>query len=62
MYLVVPMKAKSFMFGDNKSVVDSASMPTSTLSMKSTLASYHRDKESIAEKYGRMANQTLQTS
>ena len=32
MYLGVPMRSKSYMFGDNKSVVDSASIPTSTLS------------------------------
>ena len=37
MYLGVPIRAKSYMFGDNKSVVDSASMHTSTLSKKSTL-------------------------
>ena len=30
MYLGVPIKAKSYMFADNKSVVDSAIMPTST--------------------------------
>ena len=39
------------MFGDNKSVVDSASIPTSTLSKKSTLASYHRVREAIAAGY-----------
>ena len=36
MYLGVPVRSKSYMFGDNKSVVDSASIPTSTLSKKST--------------------------
>ena len=39
------------MFGDNKSVVDSASIPTSALSKKSTLASYHRVREVIAAEY-----------
>ena len=48
MYLGVPVRSKSYMFGDNKSVVDSASIPTSTLSKKSTLASYHRVREAIA--------------
>ena len=38
MYLGDPVRSKSYMFGDNKSVVDSASIPTSTLSKKSTLA------------------------
>ena len=39
------------MFGDNKSVVDSAIIPTSTLSKKSTLASYPRVREAIAAGY-----------
>ena len=39
------------MFGDNKSVVDSASIPTSTQSKKSSLASYHRAREAIAAGY-----------
>ena len=30
MYLGVPVRSKSYMFGDNKSVADSASIPTST--------------------------------
>ena len=51
MYLGVPARSKSYMFGDNKSVVDSASIPTSTLSKKSTLASYHRVREAIAAGY-----------
>ena len=34
MYLGVPVRSKSYMFGDNKSVVDSARIPTSTLSKK----------------------------
>ena len=40
MYLGVPVRSKSYMFGDNKSVVDNASIPTSALSKNSTLASY----------------------
>ena len=51
MYLGVPVRSKSYMFGDSKSVVDSASIPTSTLSKKSTLASYHRVREAIAAGY-----------
>ena len=52
MYLGVPVRSKSYMFGDNESsVVDSASIPTSTLSKKSTLASYHRVREAIATGY-----------
>ena len=51
MYLRVPVRSKSYMFGDKKSLVDSASIPTSTLSKKSTLASCHRVKEAIAAGY-----------
>ena len=51
MYLGVPVRSKCYMFGDNKSVVASASIPTSTLSKKSTLASYHRVREAIAAGY-----------
>ena len=51
MYLGVPVRSKSYMFSDNKSVVDSACIPTYTLSKKSTLASYHRVREAIAAGY-----------
>ena len=51
MYHGVPIRCKNYMFGDNKSVVDSASILTSTLSKKSTLASYHKVKEGIAARY-----------
>ena len=51
MYLGVPIRSKSYMFDSNKSVVDSASIPTSTLSKKPTLASYHRVREAIAAGY-----------
>ena len=49
MYLGVPIRSKSYMFGDNKSVVDSASIPTSTLSKKSTLASYLRVRKLLLQ-------------
>ena len=51
MYLGLPVRSKSYMFGDSKSVVDSTSIPTFTLSKKSTLASYHRVREAIAAGY-----------
>ena len=35
MYLGVPVTSKIYMFGDNKYVADSASIPSSTLSKKS---------------------------
>ena len=39
------------MFRDNKSVVDSASIPMSNLSKMSTLSSYHRVRKAIASGY-----------
>ena len=51
MYLGVPVRSKSYMFGDNKSAVDSARISTLTLSKKSTLVSYHRDREAAAAEY-----------
>ena len=51
MCLGVVLRSNVYMFGDNKSVVDSANIPTSTLSKKSTLASYHRVREAIAARY-----------
>ena len=66
MYLGVPVRSKSYMFGDSKSAVDNASIPTSTLSKKSTLASCHRVREAIPSGYHhfnwKMDSQTLQTS
>ena len=64
MYLGVPIRSNSYMFGDNKSVVDSASIPTSTVSKKSMLASYHRVLllQAISSSTGRMENLILQTS
>ena len=61
MSLGVPVRSKIYMFSDKKPVVDSASIPTSTLSKKSTLASYHRVKEAIAAGNLQL-NPTLQTS
>ena len=51
MYLGVPIRSKTYIFGDKKSVVDSASIPSSTLSKELTLASYHRVWEAITAGY-----------
>ena len=40
-YLGVPIRDKSYMFGDNKSVVTSSTIPKSTISKRHHLASYH---------------------
>ena len=50
-YLGVPIRNKSYMFGDNESVVTSSTIPSSTISKRHHLASYHRVREAIAAKY-----------
>ena len=50
-YLGVPIRDKSYMFGDNKSVVTSSTIPNSTISKRQHLASYHRVREAIAAKF-----------
>ena len=50
-YLGVPIRGKSYMFGDNRSVVTSSTIPNSTISKRHYLASYHQVREAIAAKY-----------
>jgi hypothetical protein len=47
-YLGVPIRDHSYMFGDNKSVVNSATMPEAKLHKRHTLLSFHRVREAIA--------------
>jgi hypothetical protein len=47
-YLGVPIREKSYMFGDNKSVVDSSTLPHSKLNKRHTALSFHRVREAIA--------------
>ena len=49
-YLGVPIKSKSYMFGDNRSVVASATLPHSTLSKRHNILAFHRVREAIAAK------------
>ena len=49
-YLAVPIKSKSYMFGDNRSVVTSATLPHSTLSKRHNILAFHRVREAIAAK------------
>ena len=62
MYLGVPVRSKSYLFGDNKSVVDSASIPTSTLSKKSIIESEKPLLQYTFNSTGRTENPVLQTS
>ncbi|MEL7196229.1 MAG: reverse transcriptase domain-containing protein [Bacteroidota bacterium] len=50
-YLGVPIREACYMFGDNKSVVDSATIPHAKLHKRHTMLSFHRVREAIASKY-----------
>jgi hypothetical protein len=47
-YLDVPVRERNFMFGDNKSVVDSSMELQSKLRERHTMLSFHRIREAIA--------------
>ena len=40
-YLGVPIKTKSYLFGDNRSVVTSSTLPYSTLGKRYNILAYH---------------------
>ena len=47
-YLGAPIGAKSILFGDNRSVVTSATLPHSTLTTRHNILAFHRVREAIA--------------
>ena len=49
-YLHVPIMTKEYMFGDNKSVIMSSTIPQSILNKRHNMLSYHRVREAIAAK------------
>ena len=49
-YLSVPIRSKSYMFGDIRSMVTSATLPHSTLSKSHNILIFHRLREAIAAK------------
>ena len=49
-YLGVPIKTKSYFFGDNRSVVTRSTLPHSTLGKRHNILAYHRVREAIASK------------
>ena len=49
-YLGVHMHGPTYMFGDNKTVVDSASTPKARLHKRHVILSFHRTREAIAAK------------
>ena len=49
-YLGVPIRNQDYMFGDNKSVVNSSTIPHGKLSKRHNALSFHRVREAIASK------------
>ena len=49
-YLGVPIITKSYLFGDNRSVVMSSPLPHSTLGKRHNILAYHQVREAIASK------------
>ncbi|CAJ1953823.1 unnamed protein product [Cylindrotheca closterium] len=47
-YLGVPVKGRSYMFGDNESVVNSSSRPEAKLHKRHVALSFHRVREAVA--------------
>jgi hypothetical protein len=47
-YLGVPVYEKSYMFGDNKSVIDSSAFPHAKLHKRHNALSFHRVREAVA--------------
>jgi hypothetical protein len=50
-YLGVPIRDKSYMFGDNKTVIDSSSTPHAKLHKRHNALSFHRVREAVAAKF-----------
>jgi histone deacetylase 1/2 len=59
-YLGVPIEGQSLLFGDNRSVVTSGSVPQSKLNKRHVALSYHKVRETIAA--GVMAFHWMHTS
>ena len=59
-YLGAPTTIKSFLFGDNTSVVTSATLPHLTLTKRHNILAFHRVREAIAAKL--MAFYWIQTA
>jgi hypothetical protein len=50
-YLGVPIREMSYMFGDNKTVVDSSTIPHAKLHKRHNALSFHRVREAVAAKF-----------
>ena len=59
-YLRAPIGSKSFLFGDNRSVVTSATLPHSTLTKHHNILAFHRGREAIATQEKEKENLKMQ--
>jgi hypothetical protein len=50
-YLGVPIREKSYVFGDNKTVIDASSTPHAKLHKTHNALSFHHVREAVASKY-----------
>ena len=50
-YLGVPIREKSYVFGDNKTVIDASSTPHAKLHKRHNALSFHHVREAVASKY-----------
>ena len=50
-YLGVPIRDKSYVFGDNKTVIDSLPTPHAKLHKRHNALSFHRVREAVASKF-----------
>ena len=48
-YMGVPVEHTAYLFGDNKSVIDSATLPTGKLHKRHNILSYHKVRQVISE-------------
>jgi hypothetical protein len=50
-YLCIPIQEKSYVFGDNKTVINASSTPHAKLHKKHNALSFHHVREAVASKY-----------
>jgi hypothetical protein len=50
-YLGIPIREKSYVFGDNKTVIDASSTPHAKLHKRHNALSFHRVREAVTSKY-----------
>ena len=50
-YSGVPIQEQSYMFGDNKSIINSSSIPHAKLHKRHVALSFHRVRQAIASKF-----------